>query len=182
MLDKLIQFDRQLEQYIYLHHPKDADSFLMWTTNRATLITFIFISILILMYFIKKNKAYLLAGINISLIIGLSALISNLIKLSTKRPRPYQIDEKILTPVIDSGGYSFPSGHTTEVFALAMAVFLLFRNPFLRFFSFIWAIWIAYTRMALGVHYPLDILGGIFTGSITAYIWIKKIHNKLLSA
>jgi membrane-associated phospholipid phosphatase len=180
MFDKLLQFDRQFERYIYLHHPEDADSFLMWTTNHATIITFSFVLLLILIYVYNKNSKYLLAGIHISLIIGVSAIISNIIKLIIRRDRPYQIDDKIITPLIDSGGYSFPSGHTTEVFALAVAVFFIFHNPFLRMFSLFWAFWIAYTRMALGVHYPLDILGGIIIGSLTAYVFIKRISKYLI--
>jgi undecaprenyl-diphosphatase len=180
MFDKLIGFDQELERYVYLHHPQGADSFLIWTTNQATIITFSFVLYLVVLYLVQKNKKYLHHAISITLIIGIGALISNSIKYLTKRPRPYEVDEQILSPLVDSGGFSFPSGHTTEVFGLAIAIFLLYKHPFLRLFSLIWAFWIAYTRMALGVHYPLDILGGIITGSLTAYVFIKRISKYLI--
>ncbi len=178
MLQKLLLFDEKTAQYIYLHRPYGADSFLMWTTNNATAVAFVFIFILLLIFFVQKKQKYLYAAVNILIIIGLGALISNSLKQLTARPRPYELNAKILTPIIESGGYSFPSGHTTEVFAITTAVFLLFRNPYLRWGSLLWAVLIAYTRMAFGVHYPLDILGGVLTGSLTAWLWLHKAPLK----
>ena len=174
MLQKLLSLDGELARYIYLHRPKGADSFLMWVTNHATAVAFGFIVLLIISAVVQKNTKYFYAAVNIVLIIGIGALLSNSLKFLTRRPRPYEVQEQILTPIIESGGYSFPSGHTTEVFALATAVFLLFRNPFLRGLVLLWAILIAYTRIAFGVHYPLDVLGGIVLGSLTAYLWLKS--------
>jgi len=174
MFESLKTFDGKLSQYIYLHRPAGADSFLLWATNNATAITFAFILVLIFLYFVKKRQKYLYAAVNILIIIGLSAVVSNLLKMITKRLRPYDVfDNMVLHSSIGAGGYSFPSGHTTEVFALSVAVFLLLRNPYLRWLSLFWALLIAYTRMAFGVHYPSDILGGILIGSLTAWFWLR---------
>jgi undecaprenyl-diphosphatase len=172
MFEKIQNIDLRIVEYIYLHRPKGADSFLIWSTNNATLIAFSFIFVLILFYLIKKKQKYLYAVVNISLAIGIGAIISSSIKLITKRHRPYEVSDT-MTSIVESGGYSFPSGHTTEVFVLTLSIFLLLRNKYLRYFSLVWAIFIAYTRIAMGVHYPLDVLGGMIVGSATAYYWNK---------
>ena len=174
MFDILQEIDGKLVQYIYLHRPHAADSFLLWATNNATTIAFAFIFILILLYVTKKRQKYLYAAVNILIIIGLGAIVSNLLKILTGRLRPYDVYENmLLDPSIGAGGFSFPSGHTTEVFTLTVAIFILLRNPYLRWASLFWALLIAYTRMAFGVHYPSDVLGGIIVGSLTAYLWLR---------
>jgi len=173
MFDYFIDLDQKLERYIYLHRFYGADSFLSWATVNATFISFGLLFILVLVYFYTKKKIYLYAAFNAVVINGITALITGGLKIIIERLRPYEIDEQILTPLIDSGGYSFPSGHTTEVFALFFIIAFLFRNHFFTWLFLVWAILIAYTRMAFGVHYPLDIIGGILVSGITVYIWFK---------
>jgi len=173
MFERIAGLDQELEQYIYLHRPGGAEHFMMWMTNNATIITFGFVGLLLILYFIKRQKKYLFSALNISLVIGISALITGTLKVLLTRARPYKVLDSISTPIIESGGYSFPSGHTTEAFALATTVFLITRNPWLRLIALVWAVFIAYTRMALGVHFPVDILGGILVGSLTAVFWMR---------
>jgi len=169
----MLDLDHSLEQYIYLHRLKGADNFLAWITMHATIISFSLLFLLVLVYFYNKKQIYLYAALNAALVNGITALITGGLKILIERPRPYKLDELILTPLIDSGGYSFPSGHTTEVFALFFTVSFLLKNKFFSFLFLVWALLIAYTRMAFGVHYPLDILGGIAVSAFTVWIWVK---------
>ncbi len=73
--------------------------------------------------------------------------------------------------------FSFPSGHTAAAFALAIAMFG--ASPTLAPGLLLLAICVAYGRMYLGVHYPLDVAAGaaigLVTGSIVALVRIPDV-------
>ncbi len=168
--------DYNILKQIYLHRPVYADKFLIWITQNTTLITISFLLLYFFYTFLKKKnfKNVLFVGISILS----AAIITNLIKIIIKRPRPYDVHTYLNIHQIDAGGYSFPSGHTTEVFALAAAM-LLATQSFKKSIPFyLWAILIAYTRMAFGVHYPTDILGGMIVGISTPFIFYKIRFKK----
>jgi len=172
----LEKIDFDILKQIYLHRPVYADKFFIWVTQNTTLLTIVFIFIYLIYSFNQKNKSYKNVIFIITSILS-AAIVTNLLKIIIKRPRPYDIHSFINIQHLDAGGYSFPSGHTTEVFALAMAM-LLVTKSFKKVIPFyLWAILIAYTRMAFGVHYPLDILGGIIIGILIPFI-IYKIWSK----
>lgn len=61
-----------------------------------------------------------------------------------------------------SKAFSFPSAHAANSFAMASVV--SWGMPKLSFFAFLLAIAVAYSRVYVGVHYPLDVLGGAVLG------------------
>jgi undecaprenyl-diphosphatase len=126
---------------------------------------------------VKKSRVALLY---LLLSIGIAGLISYLIKKSFLEPRPYEIDSRI-TQLSVGGGYSFPSGHTTEAFASATALFLLFfQRKWVGFIAFSWALSVAASRVYLGVHYPFDVLAGMIIGSSVAYTFYHFIFIRWL--
>jgi undecaprenyl-diphosphatase len=173
MLKSFLELDHQLEQYIYLHRFTGADHFLSWLTANATLVSFSLLFLVLLAFFITKKQIYLYAVINTALLIGITALITGSLKLIIKRLRPYEVNDLIHKPLIDSGGFSFPSGHTTEVFTLFFAIWFLLNNKYWTSLFLIWAVIIAYSRMAFGVHYPIDIIGGVTVAWLTVRLWLK---------
>jgi undecaprenyl-diphosphatase len=107
------------------------------------------------------------------LFVWISVLFASLITLTLKyvilRPRPfesYEFIEKLST----GGSPSFPSGHTTDAFAFAVALILAYPRWYVILPSLVWAIMVGYSRMSLGVHYPSDVLFGIIIGSASAYV------------
>jgi len=86
------------------------------------------------------------------------------------------------TPLINESGYSFPSGHAAWFFAISMVVFYYSRK---------WGIWYfllsilnGLARIYVGVHWPLDILGGIVVGvlcGMLAHRLLKPSLEKLKS-
>lgn len=90
---------------------------------------------------------------------------TELIRIFYDRPRPFEVLD-VYQLVWHSGGYSFPSGHTAFYFALAWALFLW--NKRIGIFFLIAALAIGISRVFVGVHYPGDILAGIFIGVLCA--------------
>jgi undecaprenyl-diphosphatase len=71
-------------------------------------------------------------------------------------------------------GKSFPSSHATNTFGFAMLLSLLFYRKYkwILPLAFLWAFLVSYAQIYVGLHYPLDIIGGMLLGiSISAIIY-----------
>lgn len=67
-------------------------------------------------------------------------------------------------------GYSFPSGHTTNTTLLAGGLAAVVRRPWFWLLAIAWIALIGLSRLVLGVHTPLDVLGAILVAAPT--IWL----------
>jgi undecaprenyl-diphosphatase len=73
-----------------------------------------------------------------------------------------------------SDTFSFFSGHAANTMAVATFLFLNFRKKIPYFiFLFLWPLVFAYSRIYLGLHYPLDILCGYLCGFILGSVMYK---------
>ncbi|MEK7114763.1 MAG: phosphatase PAP2 family protein, partial [Patescibacteria group bacterium] len=80
----------------------------------------------------------------------------------------------VFKPLIDlEFSNSFPSGHASVFFALAMAVFLFNRRW--SYYFFVGAVLNGLARVYVGVHWPTDILGGMVVGILSALIVWKVL-------
>lgn len=78
-----------------------------------------------------------------------------------------------------AGGFSFTSSHAANHFGIAMFIFMtwgVIQKKYTRFF-FVWAGVIAFAQIYVGVHYPLDIIGGTIIGLISGFT-ISKAYLK----
>jgi undecaprenyl-diphosphatase len=92
---------------------------------------------------------------------------SALLKPLFSRPRPCHLGEVHLL-VRCGAGLSFPSSHAANLFGQAL-FFGLWRKKYLPYFlSF--AFLVGISRIFVGVHYPLDVLGGMFLGAIVGAV------------
>ncbi|MDO8489917.1 MAG: phosphatase PAP2 family protein [bacterium] len=96
------------------------------------------------------------------------ALTTNLlISLIVFRMRPY-VDHQANLLIRGIDTKSFPSDHTAAAFAIALSIFFVNRTA--GIIAFAVAFLIGISRVFVGVHYPLDVLGGIVTGCASAFI------------
>jgi len=128
----------------------------------------------------KKGKV---AALFLVLGVGITLLLNNIIKLIIMRPRPGHEDilKEFINQLEDVGNsYSFFSAHSSSSFCLAMFSLLYFKNKIYGIIIFAWAMAVAYSRIYVGKHYPLDVFVGILFGLLTgwlAYRIYKKITN-----
>lgn len=117
----------------------------------------------------KKTFLLLLFGIPIAV------LLIKVIHLFFLEPRPF-VTFNINPLVKEATDASFPSRHATISSVIAFS-YIYFKSKWSLPFLFV-AAWIGFSRVYVGVHYPLDIIGGFLTG-ITALIISIKIKNLL---
>jgi membrane-associated phospholipid phosphatase len=125
----------------------------------------------------RKNPSFVRKGVMIMLSIALAGAICATIKRTVREPRPYEVDARIKQWSV-GGSNSFPSGHTAEVSAAALAFsFILFRTPTSIILSVIWALLMMFSRIVLGVHNFTDIMGGFVAGCIGLYV-MNAVFNR----
>lgn len=90
------------------------------------------------------------------------------------RPRPPLVEKQIVLRAPHAGGLSFPSNHAGNMFAAA--TFLSACYPGLSYFYFLIAILISYSRVYVGVHYPLDVAAGALVGMIFGLLIFKLLY------
>ncbi len=108
-------------------------------------------------------------------------IVASSIKYIYTTPRPFLVFHNI-TPLFYHGGMdSFPSGHATFFTALAVSLFLIHRR--IGIWYLIVAIIVSFGRIASGVHFPIDILGGVILGAGIALIlqYFLRIITKQIS-
>ena len=108
-------------------------------------------------------------------------LIAELLKLVVQRPRPFTVVVDLPRPLIEEPTtFSFPSGDTT--FAFGAAVALGHVAPAWRVPALLFAIAVAFERVAVGVHYPIDVTAGALIGTIsglTAPLAVALIRRRV---
>jgi undecaprenyl-diphosphatase len=102
-----------------------------------------------------------------------------LISIVYFRPRPFVTLANVHQLLFKSPlNASFPSGHTVLAFALAFSVF--YKNKIWGSIFLILAMLIGLGRIFVGIHYPLDIIGGILVAFLATFI-VNTITKKHLN-
>jgi undecaprenyl-diphosphatase len=120
-------------------------------------------------------KGTVVVMVSAALMITATDQLANLFKyVLFQRPRPCRVEtlKPIMRFVADGcGRYGYFSAHAASTMAAAVFLGLLLRKSFryLPFLLLFWAAVVAYSRIYLGVHYPLDIVTGMFFGALIGY-------------
>lgn len=115
------------------------------------------------------------AGFSALLALGIAKLLSG----AWERPRPYLAhpgQSHLFIPA--SADTSFPSDHATAAFAIAVAIML--RNRRAGWLALVLAALVSVARVAVGTHYPGDVLAGAVVGTAAALIlWLPPVRGRL---
>jgi undecaprenyl-diphosphatase len=132
----------------------------------AALVIFVFLTSLpAFRSFQRRNIEMALQAILSALVARF--IIAEAIRFFYNRPRPFEMGEDVIRLVEHVSGNSFPSGHATFAFAIAAAGALYY--PKTGFLFFLAAFLVGISRVAAGLHWPSDILGGALVGMGTAW-------------
>jgi undecaprenyl-diphosphatase len=93
---------------------------------------------------------------------GLATLFAQAIKRASKRRRPNAGIQGFTALVHNPDAFSFPSGHTAA--AVALAVAWAGEGSGLGLLASAFALLVGFSRVYLGVHYPLDVMAGTVLG------------------
>lgn len=114
---------------------------------------------------------------NDALFMGAAFLASSLVTQCTKkivnRRRPFEKYSFIIKRDDESGGLSFPSGHTSAAFCTATSLALRYRKWTVIAPAYVFAASVGWARMYQGVHYPSDVLAGALVGTVSAWMGYK---------
>lgn len=145
----------------------------------------IFVLGLSLLLLLLKKKP---AGILILASFLLSGAIAQLIKSYYPSPRPFLFFTEnhlaysyFIQGITLHNFHSFPSGHTTSVFAMVASISFLIRNKAYSILLLLAALIIGYSRIYLGQHFPEDVMAGMIIGVISAtccYLLLDRFFPK----
>ncbi len=140
---------------------------------------------LIILIFIFKKFKFKTGFIILLSLIGLIILSDQtsvlLFKNVFQRLRPcHNLEIQHLTHYLSLAGgkYGFVSSHASNSFAFAVFSLLLFKKKRYTFLILTWAIVVSYSRIYLGVHYPLDVVFGAILGAFLAGLIYSIIKPK----
>lgn len=147
-----------------------------------------------LLYLVIKNnetmtQILLIIGCSLLCVVFADGVADFIVKPLIARWRPSN-DPLIKYSVQVVGGmrgsdYGFFSAHAANTFSIAIFFCLLVRSKILSVSILLWSLVNCYTRMYLGLHYPLDILCGLLWGGAVgcgSYIIYNKVYNKISPA
>lgn len=176
MADFLIGLDGGTLLFIqeYIRHPA-LTPFVKFITNLGNAGIF-WIAVSLLLLVPKKTRKI---GCMSFMALFVSLLINNLmLKNLVGRMRPYDCISSLTRLIPQQVDYSFPSGHTGSSFASAYVLYKgLPKKAGIAAVAL--AALIGLSRLYVGVHYPSDVLVGLFTGLASGYISVRIYHTYL---
>jgi undecaprenyl-diphosphatase len=177
LMQNIHDLDIRLLKAIYENRDPFFDLTFIAITNSAAVIAFGVPLILLILAVKRKNIVLRREALTILLSVAISAIAANLLKYAVDLPRPFEIYPFIVK--LSSGGSpSFPSGHTADAFAFAVALGLVYRKWYFYIPCLVWASLVGYSRMNLGVHFPSDVLAGAIIGIVSAFAFIAFMKRK----
>ena len=184
MLQDIIQIDQNLLIYLNNLGSTKWDSLWLFITNQ-----FFWTPLFILIFYLTiKSYGWKTGGfliLSMIVLVAFSDQFTNFIKNTVQRFRPNNNEEikHLLRVLINPQSYSFISGHATTSTFFSVYVLLLLKDNYkyiylILFFPLVFS----YSRLYLGVHFPIDIFVGILIGVTFAnlyFILSKKVIKKL---
>lgn len=184
-MNEIIQLDK--EAFIYLNSLGNTtwDWFWIAISERTYWIPFYLLLLFLLYKTIGLKKTGLVLGLTLLMVL-FTDQITNIFKDGFQRLRPcfHEEFQGIMRGVgcERRGRFGFTSAHASNHFAIAFLLGLILKNRFKWIFPIliIWAALISYSRIYLGVHFPLDVICGGTMGILFG-IGMFKIYQFILS-
>jgi len=175
MLDKIIALDKQLFVFLNGLGSPTFDGLWLIITKQAYWTPFFLLVFYLLIKKIGWKNFFIAVGF-IALLIFLCDQSANLFKNHFQRLRPCndpQIKD-VIRIVKSSDSFSFYSGHATNSMATTVFIFLIIRKYYkYAILLFLFPLIFAFSRIYLGLHFPIDILTGYAFGALYGTLFYK---------
>ena len=189
MIEEILKLDSKL--FLYLNNLGTSKFDIFWISLskiEANILMYLFL--ILLFFYIQKIRPKLIYIFYFFFVIALMIAITdqgaNIFKDSFQRLRPCYnesiIDSLRLVKENCGGKYGFFSAHASNSFSLAIFFGLLFINRirYIIMITIVYASLISYSRIYLGVHYPIDIFFGGFFGIFVGFVMYSFVYLKFL--
>lgn len=172
MVDKILSYDTQLFVFLNGLGSETYDGLWLLITKQTNWIPlFLVLLYLILRKIGIKQTLYLL--LFVAVLITFTDQFTNLFKNGFQRLRPCNNPEinDVIRIVKSSKSFSFFSGHAANSMAVTTFLFLILKRYYkYSYLLFLWPLVFAYSRIYLGLHYPLDIFSGYVFGLLSGFM------------
>lgn len=188
-MEQLLQLDKELFLYLNGLGTTTFDGFWMFITGKWNSIPLY--ALLLFLLYKKMGLRYtvLIVVVVILMIAGTDQLANLFKKVLFLRPRPcHEASIAEIMRLVKSycgGSYGYFSAHAAS--SMALAVFLgKLLQPYYKYAAvllLVWALFVGYSRIYIGVHYPGDVITGMFFGVLIANLAAKLLdvlRNKFL--
>ena len=189
MIEEILKLDSKL--FLYLNNLGTSKFDIFWISLskiEANILMYLFL--ILLFFYNQKIRPKLIYIFYFFFVIALMIIITdqgaNIFKDSFQRLRPCYnesiIDSLRLVKENCGGKYGFFSAHASNSFSLAIFFGLLFINRirYIIMITVVYASLISYSRIYLGVHYPIDIIFGGFFGIFVGFVMYSFVYLKFL--
>ena len=190
MIESIKDWDEKAFLWLNSFHSDGLDPIVLQLTQTITWIPLY----LLLLYLIyrkdQKNTAWVIGGVMLTILLA-DQVSSGFMKPYFERLRPCHDPQWVglIHNYGRCGGlYGFVSSHAANTFGMATFLTLILRKKQKGiYWLFLYALVVSYSRIYLGVHYPLDVFFGALVGVLSAYLsWAivvllkRKIIKKVL--
>lgn len=177
MIDQLIEYDKEVLRFLNGLHTPWLDPVMLALTETVAWIPLYLFMLYVVIKEYRRDTWIILLGLAITILLA-DQITASLMKPYFARLRPSQeptIQEWIhIVQGYKGGKFGFASSHAANTFGAATFFFLWLRNtkPWVPWL-YLWAAFMTYTRIYLGVHYPGDVLAGAVVGVICGWVSFK---------
>ena len=180
MWEELITYDKHLFLFLNGLGNEKWDEFWLLMTNKLGFINLlVYLLLLFLTYRFVGLKHTFFAILTVIIMIAATDQLANLFKDGVQRLRPCydpQVAEAMRLVKKSCGGkFGYFSAHAANHFAVALFFALLLKSRwrYIGVLLIVWASLVAYSRLYIGVHFPLDIISGTAIGLLLSILFYK---------
>lgn len=182
MLEELVRFDKEL--FLFLNNLGTAqwDGFWLFMTNKWSSIP-LYMVLAFMTYRAYGLKRLLMALVAIALVVLVTDQTANFFKYGVQRLRPcHDLEISSLMRLVKNscgGKFGYFSAHAGNSFAVALFFSIQLHQKYkhIGWILAVWAILVAYSRIYIGVHFPLDVFTGMLVGLFLGGLFAKLFSN-----
>ncbi|APD07015.1 undecaprenyl-diphosphate phosphatase [Flavobacteriaceae bacterium UJ101] len=176
-LEHILELDSELLIFLNNLGSEPWDGLWLCITYNWSFLPLYILGAYLLFKSLGKRNGFI-ALITILLLFAFTSQMTQLAKHFFERPRPCRTEglfEQLRIVYDTCGRYGFFSGHACNSFGFAVGIGLILRKQYrnLIWILLLWASVVAYSRIYVGVHFPLDIICGALFGTLSAFLFYR---------